>query len=104
MAAAKPVSQEKLAEYCRSNGIKWLATHNAETVRCTFPDVELFLLVDFEKDRRVGLLTLGKVKRELAGLFGVTKADLRTLPELRDFYRDEVLKDAKVRFAALRHL
>ncbi len=100
MADVKPVSKEKLADYCRKNGIKWLATHDAEVVRRRFPDVDLFLLVEFEKDRKIGLLTLSKVQRELASLFGDVKADLRTLPELRDYYRDEVLEAAEVRFAA----
>jgi hypothetical protein len=100
MARAKPVSQEKLVEYCRRNGIKWLATHDAEVVRRHFPGVELFLLVEFEKDRHLGLLTLSRVQRELASLFGDVKTDLRTLPELRDFYRDEVLEAAEVQFAA----
>ena len=100
MTRPEPVSKEKLVDYCRNNGIKWLATHDAEIVRRHFPEVEVFLLVEFEKDRPAGLLTLSKVQRELASLFGVVQADLRTLPELRDFYRDEVLKAAEVRFAA----
>ena len=100
MALTKPVSKEKLAEYCRSNGIKWLASHDAEIVQRNFPEVELFLLVEFEADRRVGLLTLSRVQRELASLFGGVKTDVRTLPELRDYYRDEVLEAAEVQFAA----
>ena len=100
MALAKPISQEKLAEYCRANGIKWLAAHDATIVQRNFPGIELFLLVEFEEDRQVGLLTLSRVQRELASLYGDVKADLRTLPELRDFYRDEVLGAAEVQFAA----
>ena len=99
MPIVKPVSEEKLAEYCRTNGIKWLATHDAEIVRRNFPDVDLFLLVEFEKDRRVGWRIVG-IERELAALFGVVKADLRTLAELRDYYRDEVLAAAEVQFGA----
>ena len=100
MTVANPPSSEALAEYCRANGIRWLATHDAEVVRRHFPEIELFLLVEFEKDHKVGLLTLSKLQRELASLFGDVRADLRTLPELRDFYRDEVLEAAEVQFAA----
>lgn len=100
MALAKPVSKEKLTEYCLANGIKWLATHDVERVRRNFPEVELFLLVEFEKDHRIGYMTLLRIERELASLFGKANADLRTLPELRDFYRDEVLASAEVQFAA----
>ena len=100
MARAKPVSKEKLAEYCRNNGIKWLASHDAESVRRHFPEVEVFLLVEFEKTHPTGLLALSKTQRELASLFGDVKTDLRTLPELRDFYRKEVLDAAEIQFAA----
>ena len=100
MAIAKPVSKEKLDDYCRSKGIKWLASHDAEVVRRNFPDVDLFLLVEFEKDRRVGLITLSKIQHELAYFFRATNADLRTLPELREYYREEVLEAAQVHFPA----
>ena len=100
MAYVKPASKEKLADYCRKNGIKWLATHDAEVVRRRFPEVELFLLVEFERDQRVGFFRIFEVQEELSSLFGGLKADLRTLPELRDFYRDEVLEAAEVQFAA----
>ena len=100
MARANPLSKDELADYCRKNGIKWLATHDAEVVRRHFPEVELFLLVEFEKDQRVGFFRLFEVQEELSSLFGGLKADLRTLPELRDFYRGEVLEAADAQFAA----
>ena len=100
MGGVRPLSKEKLAEYCRKNGIKWLATHEAEVVRRNFPDVQLFLLVEFEKDQRVGFFRLFEVQEELSSLFGGLTADLRTLPELRDFYRDEVMSAAEVQFVA----
>lgn len=100
MVKAKPVSEQQLGEYCRENGIKWLAAHDAESTRRHFPDVELFLLVEFEKDQRVGFFRLFEVQEELSSLFGGLRTDLRTLPELRDFYRDEVMSAAEVQFAA----
>ena len=100
MTRPEPVSKEKLADYCRNNGIKWLATHDAEIVRRHFPEVDLFLLVEFEKDQKVGFFRLFKVQEDLSSLFGGLRADLRTLPELRDFYRDEVMSAAMVQFAA----
>ena len=100
MVQARPVSREELDEYCRKNGIKWLASHNAASTRRHFPDVELFLLVEFEADQRVGFFRLHKVQEDLSSLFGGLKTDLRTLPELRDFYRQEVMTAAEVQFAA----
>ena len=100
MALPKPLSKKKLADYCRKNGIKWLATHDAEIVRRHFPDVDLFLLVEFEIDQRVGFFRLFEVQDELSALFVGLKTDLRTLPELREFYRNEVMSAAEVQFAA----
>ena len=100
MAEVKPVSREKLAEYCRRNGIKWLAVHDAEVVQHQFPDIELFLLVEFDADQQVGFFRLFEVQEELSVLFGGLKVDLRTLPELRDFFRDDVMSAAEVQFAA----
>lgn len=100
MGRVKPVSKDKLAEYCKANGIRWLASHEAESTRRHFPGVDLFLLVEFNEDHRVGLLTLSKIQRELSSLFGDVNTDLRTLPELRDHYREEVLREAEVQFAA----
>ena len=100
MAGVKPVSREKLDEYCRQNGIKWLAAHDAKVVRRRFPDVELFLLVEFDPDQQVGFFRLFEVQEELSTLFGGLKVDLRTLPELRDFFHDDVMSTAEVQFAA----
>ena len=99
MALAQPVSKEKLAEYCRSNGIKWLATHQAEIVQRYVPGADIYLLAIFREDHQIGW-DIVQVEHDLATLFGVTKADLRTLPELRDYYRDEILAATEVHFAA----
>ncbi len=96
----EPASKEKLAEYCRKNGITWLATYDLEIVRRILPDVELKLLADFEDDRRIGYFALFRIRDELASMFGGVNADLRTLDELNEYYRDEILVGAEVLFAA----
>ena len=97
MDIAKSVSKEKLAEYCRANGIKWLATYDVDKVRRNVPGVDLYLLAIFEERHKVGW-NIVKIENELASLFGVPRADLRTPSELREYYRDEVLAAAEVRF------
>ena len=99
MVRGKPLSEEKLAEYCRENGIKWLATHKANCVLRTLPSADLFLLVEFEEGRNIGR-EFFKIERELGDLLGAAIADLRALPELADYYRDEVLASATVKFAS----
>ena len=100
MAVAKPFSKEKLAEYCRENRITWLAIHEADVVRRNVPDIDVYLLVEFEEGHKGGYFELFRIERELAEFFGGLRTDLRTLPELRDWYRDEVLAEAETLFAA----
>ena len=99
MTANKLVYQEKLDAYCRGQGIKWLATHDANCIRRTLPGADLFLLVEFEEDRKVGR-EFFRIERELGDIMGAYMADLRALPELADYYRDEVLASATVKFAS----
>lgn len=100
MTVAEPVSKERLAEYCREKAIKWLAAYQNELVQRHYSDVEVFLLVEFEERLQGGYITLLTIESELASLYGGVNTDLRTLPELRSYYRDEVLAAAKVQFAA----
>ncbi len=99
MAQTKQKTEEKLASYCSENGIKWLATYEANCVRRTLPGADLFLLVEFEEGRNIGR-EFFKIERELGDLLGAAIADLRALPELADYYRDEVLASATVKFAS----
>ena len=99
MTTAKPAYQEQLEAYCVKQGIKWLATYNADIVRRNYPGADLFLLVEFEEGRRVGR-EFFKIERELTDIIGGAFGDLKALPELADYYRDEILAAATVRFAS----
>ena len=103
MSSAAPPYQdgraEKLAEYCRAQGIRWLATYDAAIVRRNYPGADLFLLVEFEEGRKVGR-EFFKIERELTDIIGGAFGDLKALPELADYYRDEILASAIVNFAS----
>ena len=99
MPSAKPPYEEKLAEYCRAQGIRWLATYEAAIVRRNYGGADLYLLVEFEEGRKVGR-EFFKIERELTDIIGGARGDLRALPELADYYRDEILASATVRFAS----
>ncbi len=99
MSAATPHYYEELAEYCRAHGIRWLATYDAAIVRRNYPGADLFMLVEFEEGRNVGR-EFFKIERELTGLVGGVWGDLKALPEVADYYRDEILAAATVRFAS----
>ena len=99
MSAATAHYYEELAEYCRTRGILWVATYDAGIVRRNYPGADLFMLVEFEKGRKIGR-EFFKVERELTGIIGGACGDLKALPELADYYRDEVLASVTVRFAS----
>lgn len=99
MSAATPHYYEELAEYCRAQRIRWLATYDADIVHRNYPGADLFMLVEFEKGRKVGR-EFFKIERELTDIIGGARGDLRSLPELADYYRDEILASVTVRFAS----
>ena len=99
MPDVTPPYREELAEYCRARGIRWLATYEAAIVRRNYPGADLFLLVEFEEGRKVGR-EFFRIERELTDIIGGACADLKALPELADYYRDEILAGATVQFAS----
>ena len=99
MTPEKPAYHKKLEAYCVKQGIKWLATYDAAIVRRNYPGADLFLLVEFEESRQVGR-EFFKIERELTDIIGGVCGDLRALPELAEYYRDEILASATVRFAS----
>ena len=103
MPSAIPPNQdekaERLAEYCRAHSIRWLATYDATIVRRNYPGADLFLLVEFEEGHKVGR-EFFRIERELTDIVGGARGDLRALPELAEYYRDEILAAATVVFAS----
>jgi predicted nucleotidyltransferase len=53
--------------------------------------------VEFEPDRRVGYLRLAAMERELSEVLG-HKVDLRTPDELSRYFREDVLRAARVQY------
>ena len=69
------VPGSRLSEYCRANGIKRLDVFGS-ALRADFgPESDIDLLVEFEPDRKLGLLEFVRIEQEFADLFG-RKVDL----------------------------
>ena len=91
----KPV----LEAFCRRHGIKRLSLFGS-VLRADFrPDSDIYVLVEFLPDRRIGLFGVAGIERELSGLVG-RKVDLRTPNDLSRYFRDDVLRTAVVQYAA----
>lgn len=93
------VDQEKIAEFCRRNHIRKLAFFGS-VLRDDFrPDSDVDVLVEYEPGAVVGLIAMAGQEIELSGILG-RKADLRTPRELSQYFRDRVVANAEVKYAA----
>ena len=93
------VDTAQIADFCRRNGIVWFAFFGS-VLRGDFgPDSDVDVLVRFDPERIPGFFGLARIERELAGVLG-RQVDLRLPEELSRYFRDEVLAEAVVQYAA----
>ena len=94
------VPRETLAEFCERHGIRRLAVFGS-ALRADFgPESDVDVLVEFYPDRIPTLLGMARMERELSKLFGGRKVDLRTPEDLSRYFRDQVVAEAEVQYAA----
>jgi uncharacterized protein len=93
------IPADKIAEFCKRNGIRKLSLFGS-VLRPDFrPDSDIDLLVEFRAGAAPSLLDLARMERELSAVLGGRKVDLRTPKELSRYFRDEVLSTASVQYA-----
>jgi len=90
---------DKIAEFCKRNRIRKLSLFGSALREDFREDSDVDLLVEFQTGTAPSFLDLARMERELAGLFGGRKIDLRTPKELSRYFRDEVLSSASVQYA-----
>jgi uncharacterized protein len=99
MKAHIRLDKERIARFCQSNHIRRLSLFGS-VLRDDFgPDSDVDVLVEFEPGARVGLIRLAGIEAELSGILG-RKADVRTPMDLSRYFRDRVVADAEVQYAA----
>ena len=94
------VPKDDIAVFCKENGIKKLAIFGSALRKEFGPDSDIDILVEFDRDRIPGLFGIVRMERELSGIFGGRKVDLRTPEDLSRYFRDSVLAEAEVQYAA----
>jgi uncharacterized protein len=90
--------RDKIADFCRRHHIRKLAVFGSVLHGDSRPDSDLDVLVEFEPGHVPGLAFFG-MEQELSELLG-RKVDLNTPQFLSRYFRDEVLAEAKVQYAA----
>ena len=89
--------KDKLIAFCQKNYIKKLSLFGSALRGPLGPDSDIDLLVEFEKDHTPGLFSIVRMEMELAEVLG-RKVDLRTPEDLSRYFRDEVVRSAKLEY------
>jgi predicted nucleotidyltransferase len=92
------IDSERLAEFCRRHHIRKLALFGSVLREDFGPDSDVDVLVEFEPDHVPGLAFVS-MEAELAEMLE-RKVDLNTPGFLSPYFRDRVLAEAEVQYAA----
>jgi len=99
MTARIQVPREALAEFCRRHQIRRLSLFGSVLREDFGPESDVDVLVEFDPEARVGFFALVRMEMELSELLG-HKVDLNTPGFLSKYFRDRVLEEAEVHYAA----
>jgi predicted nucleotidyltransferase len=89
--------KDKLVEFCRRNYIRKLSLFGSAVKGQLRPDSDIDILVEFEDGHTPGLFSIVRMEMELGEVLG-RKVDLRTPEDLSQYFRDEVVKNAKLQY------
>jgi predicted nucleotidyltransferase len=95
-----PIGFEDLRAFCRRHHIRRLSVFGSVLKGTARPDSDIDLLVDFEPGHVPGLLAIATMEQELSMMLGGRAVDLRTANDLSRHFRDEVVRTARVEYAA----
>lgn len=93
------ISRDHLIAFCRKNHIRRLSLFGSVLHGEPGPESDIDLLVEFEPDRIPGLFSIVRMELELSEALG-KKVDLRTPEDLSEYFRDEVMENAKLQYQA----
>ncbi|HEX2094652.1 MAG TPA: nucleotidyltransferase family protein [Longimicrobiaceae bacterium] len=92
------IPREKIAEFCRRHGIRKLALFGSVLRDDLGPESDLDVLVEFEPGRTPGFGFIA-LQEELSAMLG-REVDLNIPNSLSRYFRDEVVCNAEVLYAA----
>lgn len=91
--------RDKLVKFCKSKFIRKLSVFGSALRGQLGSESDIDLLVEFEPGHTPGLFAIVKMEMELAEALG-RKVDLRTPEDLSKYFRDEVIRNARVQYQA----
>jgi predicted nucleotidyltransferase len=99
MGTLLPVAQDVLAQFCARHRIRRLSLFGSALNGSARPDSDVDLLVEFEPGESPGLIGMAAIESELSALMGGKRVDLRTAQDLSRYFRDDVMRTAKVQYS-----
>jgi len=93
------ISRTAVDEFCRKHHIRQLALFGSVLREDFGPDSDVDVLVEFEPGVRIGLIGLAGLELELSEILG-RQVDLNTPGFISRYFRDQVLQEAEVLYAA----
>lgn len=99
MSVRITIDPGQIAEFCQRNHIRKLALFGS-VLRDDFrEDSDVDVLVEFDSGHPVGLIRMAGMEIELTQIVG-RKVDLRTPEDLSRYFREKVVAEAEVQYAA----
>jgi predicted nucleotidyltransferase len=99
MSPQLKIDTDKLARFCERYHIRRLALYGSYLKGTARPDSDIDLLVEFDPGHIPGLLGIAGMELELSRVTNGKKVDLRTENDLSRYFREEVVRTAKVQYA-----
>lgn len=93
------INREQIADFCHRHHINRFAFFGSVLREDFRTDSDVDVLIEFVPGHVPGLLTLMTMQLEFSDLIG-RKADFRTLHDLGIHFRDRVIAEAEVLYAA----
>ena len=92
------IPRQELKTFCHKHHITRMSLFGSALRDELKADSDIDLLVEFDQNHIPGLLDLAGMEIEMSEMIG-RKVDLRTSAELSRYFRDDVLKNARVEYA-----
>lgn len=100
MPSRLAVDPEQIASLCRRHRIRRLSLFGSQLAGSAGPASDIDLLVEFEPGAAPGLLGLARIEVELSALLAGQRVDLRTPEDLSRHFREQVIAQAELQYAA----
>lgn len=91
---------DRVAPFCKVHHIRQLSLFGSALSDEMTEDSDIDLLVEFEEGHIPSLLGIVRMERKLSTLLEGRKVDLRTPEDLSRYFRDEVVQNSVVIYAA----